>query len=71
MMFIHFEHQLVNIDHIVKVVYDDKVQNLKLTLSGSISLPNPIELNGPVAESVWLELLKITGEGRTACHENE
>jgi len=25
MAFIHVEHQLINVDHIVKAVYDDKV----------------------------------------------
>ena len=63
MTFIRFEHQLINVDHIVKAVYDDKVQNLKITLSGSISMPNPVELTGEVARTVWLELSKLTTEG--------
>jgi len=62
MRFIHFEHQLVNVDHILKAVYDDKVQNLRITLIGSISMPNPIEINGDVAETVWRELSKLTGD---------
>jgi len=60
MAFIHVEHQLINVDHIVKAVYDDKVQTLKITLSGSISMPNPIELTGDVATAAWFELSKLT-----------